>query len=327
VAGLLALICPGLGLVYVGRPRTAVCLSLATGQVFPLLVLIGAFHIGAFHVRFLFGLTLVGIGFYVGAWIVQFAWSIGRAARSGERYVLARFNQPAVYVAYFAIAMLASFGSSTLVRRFAVEPFKIPSNAMVPTIFQGDQVYAVKVGQANRRERGDLIVFKNPVNPSVDFIKRIIGVPGDRVRIANHRVIINGVAQPRREIDAEYGYVNENEGGRAETLGGILLEETLDGRQHGVLESPTACDENGAFCNFPDTSGRSSQDLVVPHDTYFVMGDNRDRSADSRFGLGTSIAPKLVFVPEANVKGTAAVIWLSFTLHDGVRWSRMGMLL
>ena len=175
------------------------------------------------------------------------------------------------------------------IRTFVVQAFKIPSGSMKPTLQIGDHIlvnkfiYGVKLPYVRTTiipvsspERGDIIVFVYPEEPEKDFIKRVIGVPGDTVQISNKQVFVNG-----RPFARDYGIHTDT--------------NVIPGR-----------------VNHRDNFGP----VTVPQDSYFVMGDNRDNSYDSRFWG---------FVDESAVKGEAFMIYWSWDSEDfGVRWGRIG---
>jgi signal peptidase I len=197
-----------------------------------------------------------------------------------------------------------------LLRSFLVEPFRIPSGSMMPTLLVGDFIlvnkfsYGVRLPVINTKfidigepKRGDVAVFRYPKDPSTDYIKRVIGLPGDRIRYNNKQLIINGEA-----IDIENKKTYEGVGSGIAMSGAQLKIENLQGVNHKILidrHRPTINDE-----------------FVVPAGHYFVMGDNRDNSNDSRF-WGT--------VPEENLVGKAFLIWMNWdSANGGVSWGRIG---
>jgi len=192
------------------------------------------------------------------------------------------------------------------IRSFMWEPFRIPSGSMEPNLYDGDFIltskysYGIKLPVLRTTliptgsvQRGDVIVFRYPENPSLHYIKRVIGLPGDHIRYERDHVWINDEAQPleptgeTREINREYGE-------RSYRIPAAIYEETLTGYgKHRAQLYP----EN------PNTRpGMVEGSLTVPAGHYFVMGDNRDDSEDSR-AWG--------FVPEANLVGKATVIWMN----------------
>jgi len=200
-----------------------------------------------------------------------------------------------------------------LLRSFLVEPFKIPSGSMIPTLLVGDFIlvnkytYGVrlpilntKIVELNRPARGDVMVFRYPEDPSLDYIKRVVGLPGDKIAYREKRLWINGQEVPVKP-DGEYQYLERNTFARqfVETLGQtghrILVEEDAPAVPPFVKQFPFR--ENCTYNNEGLT-------CTVPPDHYFVMGDNRDNSSDSRVWG---------FVPDANIVGKAFFIWFNFS--------------
>jgi signal peptidase I len=197
-----------------------------------------------------------------------------------------------------------------LLRSFLVEPFRIPSGSMMPTLLVGDFIlvnkyaYGIRLPVLNSKiidigepQRGDVVVFRYPKDPSVDYIKRVVGLPGDRIGYYNKMLYING--KPVAQVPAGV-YVGTGSGVSMSGAGKRL--EQLGDVQHQILVMPRTPGMEGEY--------------VVPEKQYFVMGDNRDNSNDSRY-WGT--------VPEQNLVGKAFRIWMNWdSANGGVDWERIG---
>ncbi len=201
-----------------------------------------------------------------------------------------------------------------LLRSFLFEPFKIPSGSMIPTLWVGDLIlvnkyhYGVrlpvinqKITQGSSPQRGDVMVFRYPPKPSQDYIKRVIGIPGDEVAYLNKRLTINGkpvaTAQVPEFFDEDaMRYFPQ-------------FEEQIDGAKHRMLndESRRAGISDAEVMDFPERGNcrYSAEGAVckVPDGHYFMMGDNRDNSLDSRYWG---------FVPDKNIVGKAFFVWMNF---------------
>jgi signal peptidase I len=198
-----------------------------------------------------------------------------------------------------------------VLRSFVVEPFKIPSGSMMPTLLIGDFIlvnkftYGIRLPVINRKvieihtpQRGDVMVFRYPPDPSLDYIKRVVGLPGDRIAYRDKRLSINGEEVPVRQID---DYLS-----RERMQYSQRFVERLDGVEHEILvdgNAPSLPPYTRAFpyaanCNY-NSNGVA---CVVPPGHYFMMGDNRDNSSDSRVWG---------FVPDENIVGKAFFIWLN----------------
>jgi signal peptidase I len=189
-----------------------------------------------------------------------------------------------------------------VIRSFIFEPFRIPSGSMMPTLLEGDFIFVkkfayglrlpvteTKVVETGDPERGDVIVFRLPSDPSINYIKRVIGLPGDEIVYQQQRLTINGAT-----IDLKKGDPS--------AFDAPVFVEDLDGRVHQILVT------NQQFSTRDGT-------YRVPDGHYFVMGDNRDRSRDSRF-IGA--------IPEEFLVGEAVRIWMHFVPWSLPDWGRIG---
>jgi signal peptidase I len=199
-----------------------------------------------------------------------------------------------------------------VLRSFLFEPFKIPSGSMIPTLQIGDLIlvnkfhYGIRLPVINKKiiqnhdpARGDVMVFHYPMDPSIDYIKRVVGLPGDEVSYLNKQLRINGQLIPEKP-EPDY-YVDER---RAYEQ---AFEEDLMGVKHQILtksDSPAGVTPFNGF-PFKDNCQYSVEGVVckVPPHSYFMMGDHRDDSQDSRYWG---------FVPDENIVGRAFFVWMNF---------------
>ncbi|CAH2907126.1 MAG: Signal peptidase I (EC [uncultured Paraburkholderia sp.] len=213
------------------------------------------------------------------------------------------------YSASFFPVILVVF----VVRSFVVEPFKIPSGSMVPTLLVGDFIlvnkfdYGIRLPITNTKitegrplQRGDVVVFRYPKDESVDYIKRVIGLPGDTVAYQDKQLTINGKLVPETPLP---DYLDEERLGYAKQF-----EENLDGRKNAILNNPAVPPFIVGAEDYPyrDNCTYNARGVIckVPPGNYFMMGDNRDNSADSRYWG---------FAPDKNIVGRAFFIWMNFS--------------
>jgi len=196
-------------------------------------------------------------------------------------------------------------------RSFLYEPFKIPSSSMVPTLQIGDLIlvnkfaYGVRLPIINKKvidigspQRGDVMVFRYPVDPSLDYIKRVVGVPGDKIVYKDKRLTINGKALSYQALP---DYLDEERLSYSKQF-----SENLNGVQHKILNEERAPAFVGGPHEFPQhercTYDSEGFACSVPAGHYFMMGDNRDNSLDSRYWG---------FVPDRNIVGKAFFVWMN----------------
>ncbi|MGH6636501.1 MAG: signal peptidase I [Gammaproteobacteria bacterium] len=197
-----------------------------------------------------------------------------------------------------------------LLRSFLVEPFRIPSASMMPTLLIGDFIlvnkytYGIRLPVLNAKiadigspKRGDVVVFRYPEDPTTPYIKRVVGLPGDHIAYNDKVLFINGQATLQDEIRTYAGV-----GAGIMMTGALMRGEQLDEVKHTILVMP----------EYPSLD----VEVVVPENQYFVLGDNRDNSKDSRYwGM----------VPDKNLIGKAFLIWMNWdSKNGGIDWRRIG---
>ena len=223
--------------------------------------------------------------------INKFVWQ--RADRwknaPASREILVEYSQSFFPVLLFVL----------IIRSFVFEPFRIPSGSMEPTLLQGDFIFVkkysyglrlpvteTKIVETGAPKRGDVVVFRLPSDPSINYIKRVIGLPGDEVTYEDHRLSINGrlmELDPIVDLSSRHATVHV---------------EQLDDRRHDI--------------KILNPRSRLDGTWIVPDGEYFMMGDNRDNSSDSRF---------ISAIPESYLVGEAVRIWMHM---DGLTWPEWG---
>lgn len=231
-------------------------------------------------------------------------WAFDAAVLAPKRRAEGRTDMPVVveYARSLFPVILIIF----LLRSFVAEPFRIPSSSMEPTLEEGDLIlvskfaYGIRLPVLNRLvvdlgtpERGDVVVFRFPQDPRQDYIKRVVGLPGDEIVYIDKRLYVNG------ELVQE------------ESLGPALTEEGFEVVEYGEKLGEV---EHRIY-KMPRRHDPRRFDIVVPEGRYFVMGDNRDNSNDSR-GWG--------FVPDENLVGRAFLIWMNWRVGEWPEWNRIG---
>ncbi len=204
-----------------------------------------------------------------------------------------------------------------LLRSFLVEPFKIPSGSMIPTLHVGDfilvnkftygirlPIISQKIVELNNPQRGDVMVFHYPENPSIDYIKRVVALPGDVVSYRDKELLINGVKQEQKS-EGQYNYVDNG----LSFVNSNRYTENLNGHAHEILINPDVpVLHMGSVAEFPmrDQCSYSFNEVrcTVPAGHYFTLGDNRDNSRDSRYWG---------FVPDKMIVGKAFFVWMNFS--------------
>ncbi len=233
-----------------------------------------------------------------------------------------------------SVSIFPVIAAVLVLRSFIYEPFQIPSGSMMPTLLVGDfilvekyayglkdPVWRTQLVETGKPERGDTVVFKYPPQPNIDYIKRVVGLPGDTVRYNSKKEVCvqsagESVCQPVKLSNVvESPFIQDG-------IPLIQLDEQLGEVGHQILVNPLRRDRVEAY-----QPRNGVNEWVVPEGHYFVMGDNRDNSADSRYWG---------FVPEANLVGKAVAIWISFEFErgadsvlpswipTGVRFNRIG---
>jgi signal peptidase I len=211
-----------------------------------------------------------------------------------------------------------------LLRSFLFEPFKIPSGSMIPTLLVGDLIlvnkyhYGIRLPVINKKiianndpQRGDVIVFRYPKDTSTDYIKRVVGLPGDEVSFRNQQLYINGTPAPMDQVPPP-GFYDEDQRQYFPEF-----KEKLGDVEHHILLNPRSQPFYGAEdkITFPfrENCRYSAEGVTckVPPGNYFMMGDNRDNSQDSRFWG---------FVPDENIVGRAILVWMNFGNLKRIGW-------
>ena len=231
--------------------------------------------------------------------IDKFFWAKNRDASEAEPKIVEHAR------AFFPIFLIV-----LLLRSFLIEPFRIPSGSLEPTLQVGDfvavnkfayglhlPVLETRILPISNPKAGNIAVFRWPPNPSFNYIKRVVGVPGDAISYHNKQLTINGKLMPQKFIE----YTVDESSGKAVAK----YQEDLNGAIHDIYINPK--------------ERPIDFEVTVPKGHYFMLGDNRDDSADSRYWG---------FLPEENLRGRAFLVWMSWNgKKHTVRWENIGHLL
>jgi signal peptidase I len=309
LAGSLAM--PGLGQLYLGAPVRGALFLVAVAAAVPLAARLGL----AAPPRLLWIVTLLGVAAAVGIYL----WSVVDAFRRAGRSVVVApaWRRPGVYLLYAAVGYALVLAPSTAyVRGNLLETFVVPTGSMIPTILPGDRILADKrVGRRGGVKvwRGAIAVFIYPNDRTAVFIKRVIGLPGDRidVDVDGPRLRVNGKDAASDGDAAETATIPARPGLR-------LARERGDRGDYQVLWPADEVPRSGHPDAAPPSAPAATSSFVVPDGQVFVLGDDRAEAVDSR-RFGT--------VPLADIQAVARQVWFSSHRGEGVRWGRIGTLL
>jgi signal peptidase I len=290
---------PGLGQIYNGEGVKGLSILLLTAFIVPTFGWISTHGPRSLISFFVFFGVATALAFYCFAAID--AYKV--AERVGEKFAPTPFNNPFSYLAltfsayFFVFGQLAEYTQNNL-----VSAYKVPTTSMTPGILQGDQFFADKTinrpGSKGKIQRGDIVVFVNPNDRTQTFVKRVIGLPGDKIDLSGTSINVNGQLLTQ---------------GVVKDLGNGELNRLL--RDHIATKERTSDNEYVVLWN--KNPQQISESISVPNGQIFVLGDNRDSTIDSR---------KFGGVPLSDVVGRAEQVWFS-TAETGIRWGRIGTLL
>lgn len=229
---------------------------------------------------------------------------------NGRAEIVAKFQQQPTWIAYTG-SFFPVIAAVFLFRSFLFEPFKIPSSSMVPTLQIGDLIlvnkytYGIrlpvinkKIVEINQPQRGDVMVFRYPKDTSLDYIKRVVGVPGDKVVYRNKRLSVNGQPFEYQQLSDYLDEEHLSYSSRfVESLGRVKHQILTDDRAPAFVPNPDAFPQHSLCTYYADGFA-----CTVPAGHYFMMGDNRDNSLDSRYWG---------FVPDRNIVGKAFFVWMN----------------
>ena len=311
-------------------------------MAFPLLVIAGALKLFRSE-RLDFSLVLVlvsvvgGVIWAVDAWLLR-----GLRAKAAVNAGQSPAAVPEPGVVDYARSMVPVVVLVLVLRSFLFEPFRIPTDSMMPTLQAGDfilvnkfhyglrlPVLNTKILSVHEPKRGDVVVFRYPPDPAINYIKRVVGLPGDRIKVVDDRVYVNDVPLEQTDVSSysDGCYMNMR---LAEVRTGEHTHHTLSCHSPYYLAGPPLpscnrkidrgyeCSEDQSAFSTPGVTDRGDfAEVTVPPGNYMMIGDNRDNSEDSRYWK---------FVPEANLVGSAKRIWfnIDFARSPLITWGRIG---
>lgn len=296
----MSLVMPGLGHIYNGEITKGLSLFIISAFCVPVFAWLAVSGPQAA----ISPVMLLGIVLYLACYFYSAKAAYSSAKKIGANFELLPINAPHAYLAlvffsyFFVIMQLFDHTRSHL-----IASYMSPTTSMVPTLLPGDRYFVDKQvnepGAKSKLVRGDVVIFVNPNDRTQVFVKRIIGLPGDSIRIEGTRVFVNEKLIPQRSIsDLADSELNQY------LVDHIAMEEEIDGSTYRVLWAKNA--------------EHPTNTVVVPNGHAFLLGDNRDQTMDSRaFG----------FVPLSDISAKPRQIYFSTSLDAGVRWERLGKLL
>jgi signal peptidase I len=288
LAVVLSLFSPGLGHIYSGRIVTGLVLFLISLLFAPVAVL--AAHVGS-STSVLTALLAAGL-IVIAVYVYAVCNSFRAARKAGEHFQLREYNRGIVYALFLLVGVLYPVGVAQYLRAGVFEAFLIPTASESPNFLPGDHILVNKTAfQRRAPDRGDVVVFRSPKDRRLNWVKRVVGLPGDTVEVKNNEVILNGKKLERDRVPTSSLSFPLDEGSE-------VFFEFNAGRRYRILIAPT----EEKVADFPKQA--------VPDGYCFVLGDNRNRSLDSR-GVG--------LIPEAELIGAVQYIF-----WPAESWSRFG---
>ncbi len=294
----LSLFLTGLGHIYNGKPRKGIIIFLIYSIIPFLFFQMSVIGSGQMMIIFLLLSLLTSLGLYI--WAAADAWK--SAKRIGNNYVLKLYNKLYIYI--LLIILLSSYPLGQIADLskicFFAQPYRITTGSMTPTLFPGDLIMTDRriyhSAQNYGLKRGELVVFKYPKDKTIPFVKRIIGLPGDKIEIKGMDLYVNG-----QKISNKEGTDLENSQGENTEKKTITVYEEGDSGTYAV--------------SYIKGSERKDLTITVSEGYCFVLGDNRDNSLDSRHW-----GP----IPLNDIVARAKLVYFSFDPEGGIRWRRIG---